>query len=281
MNTETPEWHIVAVQRHYEYLDLSNEQAEQICLFEHESRNTLAGALSYSFWEEKDREWDRFRIILSPEQLVLYERERKVFIEGFESGLQKSDTAEWATEITIHEEMTGWYADTFIPAFRRDALQSSLALFSEQEKIHYLRAAYKIFLRKSRQDTLVNHYRHSRLFQPNLLRLALLRQELLRLWPEYALFWDWADAPTRGIAGFVTERYKGLCRHSADLLRQKAEEVKEQWSNVRMKHTGEPVIRGWHTTVIEERWPVEELGMMALLLMDRPEVGRPKDNRTE
>jgi hypothetical protein len=143
MNTETPEWHIVAVQRHYEYLDLSNEQAEQIYLFEHESRNTLADALTFSFWEEKDHEWDRFGVILSPEQMVLYERERKAFIEGFESGLRKSDTAEWAVEITIHEEMTGWYADTFIPAFRRDALQSSIALFAEQEKIHYLRAAYK------------------------------------------------------------------------------------------------------------------------------------------
>ena len=268
MISETPEWNIVAVQRHYEYLDLSNEQAEQIYLFEYESRNTLSDALVFSFWEEKDHEWDRFRVILSAEQLALYERERKVFIEGFESGLRKSDVAEWAMEITIHEEMTGWYAGTFIPAFRRDALQSSIALFTAQEKIHYLRAAYKIFLRKSRQDTLVNHYRHSRLFQPNLLRLVLLRQELLRLWPEYALFRDWADGPTRVVADHVAERYKGFARHGADLFREKAEEVKAQWSDVRMRHTGEQEIQGWYATVREERWSVEELGMMALILMD-------------
>jgi hypothetical protein len=77
----------------------------------------------------------------------------------------------------------------------------------------------------------------------------------------------------------VSERYKGLCRYGADLFRQKAEEVKEQWSNVRIRHTGEPVIRGWNTTVVEERWSVEELGMMALLLMAGPTGGRSSEGQ--
>lgn len=267
MNPEIPEWDLASVKRHYPDLNLSDEQAGRIYLFEQGTRQPFTDALQFSVWEEKDYEWDAYRAILSPEQLAIYERGRREAIERHEAALQKSDAAEWKEEIAIWEEMIGWYKETFLPAVRREAMQAPILPFMEQEKIVYLRGAYQQFLHKTHQDTLVRHYRQSRTFQPNLLRLSLLREELLRLWPDHRSFFDWADAATQNMAVYVLERYKGAGSKSAAFFQQKAVEVKERWAAARTRHTGEPVIRGWHIAISEERWTEAELGVMAVLIM--------------
>jgi hypothetical protein len=273
MDTPTPEWEIVAVQRHYEYLGLSDEQAARVALFEKETRNFMSGASQFSYWEEREYEWDCFRGLLSAEQWAVFEREWQANIQRYEVQLRSADATEWSKEAAVYEEMIGWYRAVFIPGCRKEALQSSLVPFLEREKIDYLRASYIFFLRRARQEALVNHYRQYRTYQPNGLRLALLRQELLHLWPDHNRFYREADAPTQAIAGFVLERYRGPCQLGADLFRRKSEEAEQQWGTVRIKHTGEPEIRGWSTGIREERWSAEELGMMALLLMEARPIG--------
>ncbi|HEY4063705.1 MAG TPA: hypothetical protein VGM30_17475 [Puia sp.] len=269
MDLEDAHREFAAVQRRYDHLQLTYEQAEQVFLYEQESEAPIRGALSFTFWEEREYEWDRMKAILTPEQLPLYERDRQQSIDAYEASLRKMDAAEWPVEIAIFEEMIAWYGETFIPGFRREALQVPILLFVETEKIVYLRAEYKKFLQRTRRDALVNHYRQSRSFQPNALRLALLRQHLLELWPDFARWYREADGPTQTVAAFVLERYQGYCRQGSAFFQEKEEAARHQWANIRTRHTGEATIRGWHVPAsLQPAWSVEELGMMALVLME-------------
>jgi hypothetical protein len=269
MNEEIPEWDLVAVERRYDYLQLSDEQAAQVFLYEQETRSPISGGLIFSYWEERDYEWDRMKAILSEEQLALYERDLQGSIEGYEASLRRTDASEWPKEVALFEEMAGWYRETFIPVFRSEVLQVPILLSMEPEKVDYLRTEYTKFLLRTRRDVLVNHYRQSRRHQPNGLRLALLRHALLELWPDFARWFREADAPTQGVAAHVLERYQGYCRMGSEFFRQKEEEIRQQWLIVRTRRTGEPMIPGWHVNInAQQPWSVEELGMMTLLLMD-------------
>lgn len=269
MHTEISEWEIVAVQRQYEYLGLSDEQAARVARFEKETRNFMSGAWNFSYWEEREYEWDFFRGLLSAEQWPRFEGPWQENIRGYETLLRNSDATEGVKELVLYEEMVVWYREVFIPDFRRETRQSSIVAFLEKEKIDYLRASYISFLRNSRQEALVRHYRQYRTYQPNALRRALLRQELLQLWPDFDGFYREADGPTQAVAGYLLERYKRQCQLGGEVFRQKAEEMKQQWEEARVRHIGvREEVGGWHATIIpEQRWSVEERGMMALLLM--------------
>jgi hypothetical protein len=122
MNPEIPEWDIVAIQRRYDYLQLSDEQAAQVFQYEQESRAPITGGLSFTFWEEREYEWDRMKAILSGEQLALYERDWQESVGGYEASLRRTDAAEWPVEVALFEEMAGWYREAFIPGFQAEAL---------------------------------------------------------------------------------------------------------------------------------------------------------------
>ena len=252
----------------YAYLRLSDKQAQQIYAMEEEDRavHPYIG-MGLSYWEEKEYEWDRMREILTAKQLVRYEEKERLNREAYEAQLRKTD-AGMEKEVVYGEECNRWLSEDFVPAYRIGAMRAFILLTHEQEKIAYLRAAYAKFLATSRRRALVHHYHYSHRFEPNKLRLVMLHQDALGVMPGYERFISESDAPTQAIAAFVLEQYQPYIRHSADFLRQQANETKEKYKALREKHFGDPELRGWHTTIYPKNaLSVEESMMMSLALM--------------
>jgi hypothetical protein len=267
MNPETEQF-INAVRTRYDYLQLSTVQANEVLQWQQQPTTYGINVQTFSFWEELNFTLDKFRIILTDSQFFKYEEEQQKTVHAYEQTLMKKD-ADQSNELFFQEEWTGWLKEVFVPGFQKSALKEGILFSFERDKINYLRLEYQTFLAEQRQNTLVKHYRYSQRLQPNTLKLAMLRLGQLQLMPDYSSFMSWGDDAVKAVAAFLLEKYRGFGKTKAAFFQQKLEETEERLQRMREKYPRKP-IRGWHSTITPSNaLPVEEHGLMCLMLMEK------------
>ena len=272
MTPDEYQWYVKLVQDRHQSLNLTYEQAEKIYRFE-QDKDIHSNKHFFSFWEERDCELATFGEILNDEQLRIYKTSFKKGIEGYEQSLMELD-AKKENEIAYNEELLNFYETQFLPEFFKDPLHLLHfgSLHNEIPKIEFLKAEYKRFLNDTKMEILTSHFRHSRRFQPNELKVSLLRHKLSCVLPSYISFKQQMDEPTKAVAYYLKEKLRYLPDKTEEFLKRKFKESKEFNEINRQKYFGE--IKGWH--VIAEHLTDEEekeRRRMTFLLFDKARYG--------
>jgi hypothetical protein len=256
------DWEIRSLQSQYKEtmgIELTDKQAEKVLLFEEEKRS---GSSSYFFsdWEELDYEQDKFQEILTPAQFEKYLSQKPGRLKQIEESLIDNDK-QYLPQLSAAEDSIVYYQEILVPALRKDLMLFSPAFNHEKEKVDFLKSEYKKYLIDSKKRMLVEHYRHSKTFQPTILKLSLLRHKQACLFPNYFSFKSTIDVPTKAVADYLLERLSGIAENLQDALKETLDKLKDFNTSNTAKHIGES--RGWHTT-LTIRNNVEEL-MFAIL----------------
>lgn len=265
---EELQMHIEMIQHTYQELNLSYQQALKIYLFEEENSHRPIG-YSFSFWEEKDAELDCFTGILNEAQLKLYLQHRDENIFRHEQFLIDSDLSQ-KEYLDYHTDLINFYREQYIPDFfKEDLFIMRRVVISENEtKLRYLKSEYKKFLDRSRAKIIVNHYRHSKLFEPITLQLALTRCNLLYIVPQFNYFQSEMDEPTKAVANYLVSTYQRFHEQHKVFFEQKAKALQSFMEHASAKHITPK--GGWSTNINlhepEETIKAEQI--MQVLLAD-------------
>ena len=265
-------WELGMVRDHHRWLKLTPKQVRAVWEMENMDKQfPIDHKESFSFWEEMDRDWDRWHAILKPDQFKVWEADQKKHLREHEQQLIQEDAGK-LKELEFDQAYVNWIRKTFLPDFHKavgmDGIMMRLRL---QDKIDYLRAEYRTFILRWKRDAIITHYRHSRRLQPNALRLRLLRNELFMLLPDYAHFVRKADEGVKAVAGLVLEKQRFLFAHYGEPILEKNKPRHTYYKMLREKIFGDetPKEGGWHF-VIENKsdlTPAEQ-NWMNYLLMD-------------
>ena len=254
----------------YPELELTDEQAMKMLELESSteasSRDTGRRVEMFNFWEQQIYDLDNVRHFLTDRQLAIYEKQQRADAEEHETHLKDQDAGE-VKEVALTEEYTQWLRESFLPGMRKEMIHVPIVFMMEREKIAYLRAEYQRYLALSRQNAIIQHYRQSRGFAPNNLKIRLLHEEQLGLMPAYELFITGADEAVRSVGGFLIDKYRFFAEHGMEFFRRKSEESNKQYAEMRMRHIGEREISGWHTTIVPKTDLTEaQHGLMSMML---------------
>lgn len=118
---ETPEkWELGVVRDRHRWLKLTPKQVRAVWEMEQmDHQLSLAGDKEiFSFWEEMDRDCDRWGAILKPDQFKLWETDQKKQLREHEQHLIRGD-ADKLKEIAFHQAYIDWLRKTFLPAFHK------------------------------------------------------------------------------------------------------------------------------------------------------------------
>lgn len=272
MTPEEYNWCINLVKDRHHTLNLTFEQAEQVHRYEQE-KNTYSDKHFFSVWEEWDYELTTFREILNEEQIKVYEEFLHANRKLYEQNLIEHDI-ERANEISYYEELIKFYEENFLPDLLKGHFIRFGWLFSDKNKIEYLRNEYKCFLSDAKKEILTSHFRHNRTFKPNELKLSLLRHKLCCIFPDYGSFKHGMDEPTRAIANYLKIKVRHLPEETEQLLTKKYQELKEFSDSIFKKYYGE-IKHDWHVVagqLSDEEG--KEYRSMNLLLLDQEKYDR-------
>jgi hypothetical protein len=265
------EWEIKLVRDRHRWLKLTPRQVRAVWEMEQKENRFRRGIEEhFTFWEEMDRDWDRWHAILKPEQFKLWENDHKKLLRDHEQMLMQED-AKNLKEIEFHQAYIGWLRKTFLPGLHKAIGKEAIMIRMDQEqKIGYLRAEFRTYILRQENNITISHYRHCRRLQPNGLRLSLLRNELWALLPDYSSFVREADDGVKAVARGVLENKKFHFAHHGELLLKEIRLTGEHHKSLREKFFGDVTPKGgWHS-IIERKTdltPGEE-GWMGYLLMD-------------
>ena len=265
--TDIKEWELEAIQKRYHAthgLNLTVDQAKMIYEYE-QLRDTTSNNHYFSLWEEFDFELVSFQRILTSEQFETYKINHLETIRHNEEQLVRQDQ-EYVKQQDLTKDMLHYYESQLLPDFEKQRMFIWQSFVNDKEKVDYLKAEYKKFLCDTKKFILVNHFRHSKTLQPNLLQLSLLHHQLICLLPDYYSFRVVIDAPTRGIADYLESKLKRATEMIKTGLNDTLQAFKEFKKANTARHLGE--IRGWHTIVANE-----EDNFMFMLLLDRQKYG--------
>jgi hypothetical protein len=273
MNPEEYKWNVNLVKSRYQYLKPTYKQAEKIYQYEQDKQIYAAGHY-FTAWEEWDYELSVFSEFLNSNQFQLYEQFRDENIKRYEQDLAEADKQkDKSNELTYHEALLHFYETQLLPAFFEDPFTLSFGwLDDERPKMKYLKSEYKRFLNTSKLVLLSSHFRNYRTFQPNTLKVSLLRHKLAYIWPDYSSFKHEMDEPTKTIARHLASKMNHLPDKIEALLKQKFLELKAFNDENFKKHYGD--LRGWHV-VIGSSTPEgeKEYRAMLLVLLDKEKYG--------
>jgi len=188
----------------WSHLNLTQEQAQKIAYFD---REQLAGRLSnnLSDWERWDYEFYIFSSILNPDQLARYVDEHDRKINQHEQSLIDDDNSDSILKEIEREEAAIKYLESdFLPAILKE-FQAPLILIKHLYKTKYdfLKGEYKNYLDEKHRTIIANHFRHSRSFQPNALKKALLRHKNETIYPQFQEFKKEIDEVTTSAIDFL------------------------------------------------------------------------------
>lgn len=256
MSLKESKYQLNQVLSKYNFLNLTAKQADLISTFE-EEKDIFSRKHFFSVWELWDYELTVFQGILHPEQLQLYE----VFIQDTKKTYEKTlieEDKEIAYGIVQCEELIGFCESEFLPGLFKDPFLVYTWISAEFSKIDYLKKEYQKFLNDSKKALLINHFRHNRIFKPNLLKSALLKHKLSCILADYDSFKQQMDKPTLAIAAFLEEKACYMPDDLQALLASKFEELKNYIAH-------ETEIQGWSSSV---KGISKVNRAMTLLLMD-------------
>ncbi|MCE7042513.1 hypothetical protein [Dyadobacter sp. CY312] len=258
------EWEIEALQNRYKALnciELTKDQAEKVFIYERE-KNSGSSKYYFSTWEELDYEEVKFKEILTSSQFESYMSERPNQLRRIEESLIENDK-QYLPQLKAAEESFDYYKNILVPSLRKDLMPLYAVFNSDREKVHFLKSEYKQYLIDAKKQILVDHFRHSKTFQPIVLKLNLLRHEQMCLLPDYLSFKVSMDIATKAVADFLLEKLLINLKNLPDEIKQTMDELKVFNTNTTSKHIGK--VRGWHTTNHIEN---EKEELMSLVLFD-------------
>ena len=269
MPSEENKWDIEVIKRRFqnEYkIFISFEQAELI----YNQENQVSSTKHYfSVWEEVDFELSYLEEILDSSQLKRFSDLKKEGIKRFEERLVEQDKA-IVTHLNISKDTFTYYKDKLLPSLFADY---NLFLFGdfERSKTNYLKAEYKKYLENRKKEIYLGHFRNCRTFQPNLLKLSLLNHQLSCLFPDYCLFKEHMDEPTKFIRNYLIEKLKYYSYSIDNKLKAILQELRDFNAEVGKKYLGE--VRGWHSDYTPSEEQEKEYRLMCMVLLDKNQYG--------
>lgn len=270
MTPEEYKWTINLVRDRHHQFKLTFEQAEKVYLFEKE-KDLYSNEYFFSTWEEYDYMLDNFQKILIGKQLKKFSAWLKEAIKRHEEFLIESDN-EQAKFIDYQSELLKFYEGRIFPQiFKEKFLTQSVFLSFEKSKVEFLKKEYKSFLDNQKIGILSSHYRHSRLYQPNTLKVALLQHRLNYIIPRFSFFKAKMDEPTKATANFLLNKFEPILERHQNFFKQKADELAAFSKSIQDKYIGE--IKGYHITITETEEQRRENQVMQVVLIDLEKYG--------
>lgn len=245
MTHQNNDWEISSLQSRYKEtmkIELTDKQAEKVLLFEAE-KSSGSSLHFFSVWEELDYEQDKFQEILTPTQFEDYLSGKPGRMKQIEESLIDHDQ-QYLPQLSAAEDRIVYYQEILIPALQKNLMLFSPVFYSVQEKIDFLKSEYKKHLADSKRRMLVKHYRHSRTFQPTVLKVSLLLHKQACLYPDYSAFKATMDVPTKAVADYLFERLLRISDNLQESLKDTMDKFKDFNTRNTAKHLGE--LKGWH-----------------------------------
>jgi len=270
MTPEEYKWTINLIKDRHHQFKLTFEQAEKVYQFE-KDKDLYSNEHYFSAWEEYDYMLDNFQKILNEKQFEKFLTWHRDNIKRHEEFLIESDN-EQVKYIDYQNELLKFYDEHLFPDFFKEKFLTQTGFLSfEKAKVEFLKKEYKAFLDSQKVGIISSHYRHSRLYQPNTLKVALLRHTLYYIIPNFAFFKTKMDEPTKVAANFLLNKFHSISDRHQDFFKQKAEKLSVFVKSIQEKYIGEP--KGWHITVTEPEEQKRENQLMQVVLVDIEKYG--------
>ena len=257
------------VKSRYSSLNLTDEQAREVQLYQAASD---AGSLQFglSDWERMDYEWTVFKEILDEAQFREFEKGYNQMLKHHQEGLKESDQ-QFGWQISYNEEWLKYYEEQILPPIV-SKLPDAFAGFQELvNKIDFLKAEYRMVLNDLRADLLMTHFRHSRTFRPNMLKLSLLQIKHYYLWPEYRFFKHKIDNATKAVAEFLETKRDYFFEEFSRLVQLKISELANYNTALYKKYDPHPEVPIMEISSEPDNRTTDSL--MGLLLFDKDYYG--------
>lgn len=220
MTPEDYKWTIRLVKDRHHQFKLTFEQAEKVYQFEKE-KDLYSSEHYFSVWEEYDYMLDNYQKFLNEKQLKKFLAWHKDNVKRHEKFLIEGDK-EQAKHIDYYNELLEFYEQHFFPNFFKEKFLAQTVLLSfEKAKVEFLKKEYKAFLDSQKIGIISSHYRHSRLYQPNTLKVALSRHKLYYIIPRFSFFKTKMDEPTKATADFLLNKFQPILEQHQDFLNKK------------------------------------------------------------
>ncbi len=216
MTPEEYKWRIELVRNRYEQYQLTFIQAEQIYQYEEEV-NHPSPKYYYSPWEEWDHQYIRFKEILNGQQFDIFESNWRERVQSYEAAIVKEDE-DMIPQLQMMDALLNYHRHIFIPAIIADPQISVLPFRNNKHKVAFLANEYRSFLKDLNAMRTVEHFRFSRRFQPNKLKLVQLQYQLDAVIPNMVSFSSFMDAPSKIIADHVASSTQYLLEEAEQKL---------------------------------------------------------------
>jgi hypothetical protein len=264
---EIDNWELELIQKRYQAthgLRLTIDQAKQIYEYE-QLRDKPSDKHYFSIWEEFDFEYSTFQNILTFEQFEDYRTKHEELVRLTEQRVAQQDQ-EYVKQLDAAKDLLQYYQSKLLPDLEKQRIIVWQAFINEREKVEYLKNEYKKHLETQKKAILVEHFRHSRTLQPQLLQLSLLNHKLTCLLPDFFSFRASMDAPTKAVADFLETKIKMRAATIIEGLSDTLQALKDFRKENTAKHLAK--IRGWHVAIA-----AEDDNFVFLLLLDREKYG--------
>lgn len=270
-DNDEEQWLIGSVKTRYG-LNLTTEQAKKIHEYEQiKDFHTPTFEPYFTFWEEVDFELYTFEKILNTEQLEIYREYKSNVLKRHEESLIEED-GEYLIKIAYYKELLSYQINTVLPALNEDiSLKMMTTIPGESTKVDYLRASYKEFLTRTKQEIAINHFRNYRHFSPNRYEFALLEHGLSYLWPNYRYFKHKADEVTKGVIEHINRKNTYRLDVLSDNINEVLKKSGEHSQVVFEKYYGKPDGSTFYVRSSEEE--DKESLAISLLLFDSDAYG--------
>ncbi len=277
MNTEEYQHRTYPIKMQYQTrgIHLNDAQAIKILQYE-EDKDFFSLKYFFSQWEEWDYEQDTLLQILNHEQYTAYEKKLKEAIQQYQQDLTERDK-NIAKDVAYVEELLQFHKTNIFPFLSAYPTALHLGFIDQSSKIEYLKKEYATFLKESKKEILVNHFRMYKNFQPNRLKHLILGNKIDHLFPNYQDFKYKMEEPTTTINNFIVSKlpkrlYETSYNKPKDSLYKKMETWKEQIRIIREKHHTEKVGIWYKEDQQNEDKSFQDLHM-SLLLFDKDMYG--------
>lgn len=193
-NSEARKWLIHLVKDRYEWLSLTEGQAEAIHEYEERIEKVHSDKFIPSFWEEKETESYFFKQILSERQFEVYSETTLKQITDAEMQMVESDKAV-AIEVEYNTKLLSFYRDDLVPKLIQHKNENLIERQpGTKRRIDFLKNEYAEYLKVRWKEVCVAHFRYARNFQPNQFKLELLHHEMEKVYPSYYFFEKASDS---------------------------------------------------------------------------------------
>lgn len=270
MHSDDHKWNINIIKDHYSFLELTDEQAAQVFLFE-TNNGPHQGKTFFTDWEQWDYEFHFFSQILDKSQISKFIQKQKKRIRWHEKGLKEQLEEDSLKRMDYTTEIITYYEQQLLPGIFSSAIHLGFGpSYHEHSKVDFLKAEYKKFLQESRRELLINHFKYYRTHCPITLKATLLNHKIAYLWPDYRSFKYSADEPTKATAAFLETQLIYLPKEADEFLQTKLKDASAFFEDL-----GKRYYPDFPVYTYGESSPKEEMQerLMTLILLDKDQYG--------